>query len=149
MHADPLMFYIDPTREGADSGLWIWLHNDRPAALLTVSIWPPGSRAQPLRFEAASLADEPVSIKLGEELRLLDEKEATRRSLPAEFAPSANPRVRLQQFKRLAKRFAATEDEVRGGPITLRLLSTPIYEALPADSASGCAVFAFAHGTNP
>jgi hypothetical protein len=148
MERTPAMFYIDPTREGADSGLWIWLRDHRPAAVLSVSIWPPDTPAR-RRFEAASLVNEPVTVALADDRRTLDEQTTTHRRLPTDLKPSLNPRLRLAQFKRLAKRFEATEDEVRGGPTKLRLLPVPIYQHVPEVSPSRAVVFAFAHGTNP
>jgi len=143
LHQPAILNFIDLAREREHSRLWMWTTDGRPAAFLSVSL---NSTRQ--AFEAASISEQRVVVTYGDARWDLHDAPPVWRPLPADYAPSANPRLRLIQLKRLAARFTARETQSKDGVHDLRLMPAPAYRAPATETAADVAVFIFAYGTN-
>jgi hypothetical protein len=143
----PLLRYSDPARETVDGTLWLWMHEDRPAALLCLFTVPTDWKSW--NYEWTSFSDQPLRVT-GRKWWEWTPVAVEPKWMPvAGDAPAASPTARLVQMKAIARRYTARET-LQGEPYTLRLLDRPLYRyAAPHQGIIDGALIAYAYGTNP
>jgi hypothetical protein len=149
---DPIFKYNDPTRGFVAGAVWKLGDEGRPKAILATELRRKSLTLQgkpTISYEFTSMTTSPFSLRS-------DDMDWSPKGTLFEFkpipkapAPEATPQRRLRQFREIARRFASNE-EVNGVKLELRLLSTPVDRYTPpkADRADG-AIFFFTVGTNP
>jgi hypothetical protein len=149
--AEPLMRFNDIPRRFRDATLWYWKHRGRPVALLKTQV---REKAPLTRWldELNSLTDDLIEAEWADGHVFASRKPGLERK-PLTDTPRASdvPRVRLQQMKEVARRFAVTITPNEGGKEELRLLAREIdhYSSADDDLLDG-AMFVFTtNGTNP
>jgi len=143
----PLLRYSDPARETVDGTLWLWTHEDRPAALLCLFTVPTDRKSW--NYEWTSFSERPLQVT-GRTWWKWTPVAAELKWLPVGGdAPAASPTARLLQMKGIARRYTARET-LNGEPYTLRLLERPLYRyAVPRQGIIDGALIGYAYGTNP
>jgi hypothetical protein len=143
--------YSDELREIEDAGIWLWTCDQRPVAALKVERYKAGRFTTPWLYCFASLSSELVRAewadarpfkarKPGIDWQELDEEPAHTRA------------ARLQQMRRLARRFSAeiVHDDDGMKKSQMRMLTQPLYRSDESDAVLDGAVFGFTGtGTNP
>jgi hypothetical protein len=149
LRSTPVLRYSDPARGYVAAGVWRTGKEGRPKALVTLQYSPTALEGKPrIDYELLSLAHAPVSLKSRQAVVQSDDAVAFK-SLPGAEAPAQSPTQRLLQLRRLARRFAATENLV-GDVAELRLLPQPIDRYMdPKQEIVDGALFVFAYGVNP
>jgi hypothetical protein len=142
-----LLRYSDPARETVDGTLWLWTHDDRPAALLCLFTVPTDRKSW--NYEWTSFSDQPLHVT-GRAWWEWTPAAAERQWLTVSGdAPAASPTARLLQMKTIARRYTARET-LNGEPYTLRLLERPLHRyAAPKQGIIDGALIAWVYGTNP
>ncbi len=143
----PLLRYSDPARETVDGTLWLWTHEDRPAALLCLFTIP--SDWKSWNYEWTSFSDQPLHVTGRPWWEWTPVAAEPKWLAVAGDPPAASPTARLLQMKAIARRYTARET-LQGEPYTLRLLDRPLvrYAAQKQGVIDG-ALIAYAYGTNP
>jgi hypothetical protein len=141
-----LLRYSDPARETVDGTLWLWTHDDRPAALLCLFTIPTDWKSW--NYEWTSFSDQPLQVS-GRKWWEWTPAAAQPMWLPMADVPAASPTARLLQMKAIARRYTAQET-INGEPFALRMLERPLYRyAAPRQGIIDGALIAYAYGTNP
>jgi hypothetical protein len=152
LHDQPLLRWSNPTAGSVYGEVYLWSHEGRPAAIASIYRW--FHPYKDCTFEVVSTSQSPITAREGEGVLWQSEK------LAIEFKPFDNaPPVdrtapgRLNQLRRLARRFSAELVDNRGGETIkreLRLLNQPLYQY---DSAASKivdgALFALVEVTDP
>lgn len=145
LHGKPSLLYADNSRDLTNSSLWVWEDAGRPVGVTAIEWHAAGENEGRWTFEFASLCADKVRITLPSGNWTTTD---TAHLAPIADAPAvAETRPqRQQQMKKLAERFAGTEQHPAEGRVELRRLTAPVY----TESAAGeSAIFVFANGTNP
>lgn len=153
LHPEPLLRFNNTVSGVPDGILVLWKLRERPAAFAQVfqvkeGIWI---------HEGQSIAPFPLRFSLNGDVKWAPREAApAMKSLDDESAPAETPSARLRQMRRLAERFAGTDDfkisptDAEAERNELRMLPTPVYRyAEPDEGIIDGAVFAFVHGTDP
>lgn len=141
----PLMRYSNPVRNFfSDGATFLWLHDHRPVAAITLSIRGEGTVAA----ELTSLTAVPMICQRGELPFWTPQTGGlVFEPLDGEIAPAETAQRRALQLRKIARQFSfkAHRDE----PVELRLLPKPLYHR--ADEAAGTelALFAYVEATDP
>jgi hypothetical protein len=134
---EPILFWSLPVRGGDDGGVFLWTSGGRPVAIGTFFIWPPAEGGQAITHELHSLL--PTAFHADWNGRGWESPADAIRWTAVTDAdpPAATPERRLQQFKRLAGKFAATSAGRDNRDWELRLLPRPLYRyELPKENKS-------------
>ena len=147
LRSEPLLRWTNPIRRTTDGTVFLWTHNERPAAVLCMY---PNLGA--LDHEFQSLAEAPLAAYYeGSDSPDWTPREpgVMFRPVPEAPSPAASSAARLSQMRGIARRFRALFGE-RADEHELRLLTQPLYR-YPAKGAAenDGAVFAFVQGTDP
>jgi hypothetical protein len=145
---EPILRWSNPVRNFfSDGALFLWLNDQRPAALATVSIRGNGQ----VWLEAASLSPDALHcLRRGNDFWTPSKGSLVEQKLPDAPIPAATARMRLVQMRRLCERFAARTEPRDEQPCELRLLPQPIYRyGEDAAEIIDGALFAFAETTDP
>jgi hypothetical protein len=149
--SEPVLRYVDRTRQIHESTLWLRGRPGRPVAMVAIEYYndqPKGARSL---FEIASLSTDRIAVERGGETIWTAAEAGLQFQTIADSAPPAdNAARRLSQLKSLLRRFSAHEREGTEGRLELRPLTSPLYryEDAAQDVVDG-AIFTFASGTNP
>ena len=146
----PIMRYSDPTRGLVDATLWK-LGSGRPQAIVTLELDRPVNEGDRLTYEFLSLTPEPFTLTTSHGwVWNPEDADSQFRRAEKTRAPAEKAAGRLQQMKRLARRFSVSED-LEGEESVLRLLPRPIdqYTVTDAGKKRSGTLFVFVHGTNP
>lgn len=148
----PLFRYSDELRRINDAGIWIWTDGGRPAAVMKVEHYRPGTIPRPWLYCFASLSSELVTAEWENGPTFQSRKPGvTWKSLNDK--PETNRATRLVQMREIARRFSfeLTEPTEKGEVHQMRLLPRPLYrydQGLQA--AQDGAIFGITGtGTNP
>lgn len=147
LRPEPLLRWTNPIRRTTDGTVFLWTHNERPAAVLCM--YP---HLGALDHEFQSLAEAPLTARFeGSDSPdwMPREPGVTFRPLPEPPPPAASSAARLSQMRGIARRFRALFGQ-REHEHELRLLTQPLYRYPTKGSAENDgAVFAFVQGTDP
>lgn len=147
LRPEPLLRWTNPIRRTTDGTVFLWTHNERPAAVLCM--YP---HLGALDHEFQSLAEGPLTAHFeGSDSPDWTPREpgVTFRPVPEGPSPAASSAARLSQMRGIARRFRALFGE-RAHEHELRLLTQPLYRYPAKGSAeSDGAIFAFVQGTDP
>lgn len=143
--AEPQLRYDDPVRQIEDASVWFLGRSGRPAAVLSIELYPGA-----MMYEFTATSECPQAVE--------GQQWAWRPSHPSfEWieikdapAPGASPAARQQQMRSIMRGYEGIESTKREpNPITLRLLSQPIHRYADADrKVIDGAAFALVYGTN-
>lgn len=145
----PLLRYSNPVRNFFSDGCtYFWLDGTTPVAAATFSIRGEGK----LWGEFSSLSASPVICKRNDDQTWAPEaSNIVRRELKKSPAPTKSARLRLVQFRAMARRFRVLQrDSDANRDNDMRMLDQPIYRW--EDARRGVvdgAVFAFCETTDP
>jgi len=145
---EPILRWSNPVRNFfSDGSLFLWLNENQPAAVATVSIRGNGD----VWLEAASLSPDALRcLRRGNDFWTPSKGSLVRQRIPDAPAPAATARMRLVQMRRLCERFAARTEPQGEQPSELRLLPQPIYRyGEDASEITDGALFALTETTDP
>lgn len=153
----PLLRYNDPTRaipgtqQLLDATVWRLSEKGRPAALVTLEIYPKGEGKAQLFYEFLSLSPLPLSMQVPTGVTWNAAATELRIDRFADAPPPADSSAaRLVQMRRLARRVSVQEEDLDGEKVQCRLLAQPIDRySDPETAIEDGAIFVFANGTNP
>lgn len=154
MREEPVFRYSDQPRGFVDATLWCWGTKGRPVALSKVEAAVGRGGVRYWQFCAASLADGPIALHTGNQVRLAPNRAGVSLQ-PLENAPLPSERApgRLRQMKDLVARFAGTihVDGDASKKQEMRRLATPIhrYSDDEASLRDGVIFGLTTNGTNP
>lgn len=153
MHAEPLLRWSNPTAGSVHGEVFLWTYKQRPAAVASIYRWYHPFMG--CTFEVVSTSTLPVTAREGSRT-LWESNEPAIAWKPLEGAPlpAKTASSRLNQLRRLARRFSAELVDKRTGDeaVTreLRLLNQPMYRyASDDEGVIDGALFAFAESTDP
>ena len=148
--AQPLLRYNDSARNVADSAVWRVGTTGRPTAIVTSEVYGPSNDSYRLSHEYLAVDNPQLTIKCGGFVWTPPPATTlTFLKFESEERPAENPKLRLTQIKRLAKKFT-TGEQLGSSKIELRVLPTPIDRYEPSDKPhSDGAIFAAVWGVNP
>jgi hypothetical protein len=148
---EPVLRYVDSTRQIHESTLWIWASEGRPVAVVAIEYYNDPPRGARWLYEIASLSTDRIAVQRGSETNWTAKEAGLRLEAITGAAPPADkPARRLTQMKDLLRRFSAHEHEGSEGRLELRPLASPLYRYEDAaQNVVDGAIFAFASGTNP
>ena len=145
---EPVLRFTNPARgQSTDAAIFLWLSEDRPAAVASVRIRPDGA----VWREFTSLSDQSLVCKRdGKTIWAPTTGGLVKKPLPEAPEPAGTPALRLAQARRLAERFTADFDHLSAGRWEdLRLLPQPIYRYSAEKGAVEGAIFALAQANDP
>jgi hypothetical protein len=154
--ADPLFRFNDPARRVLDGTVWGFGKTGRPAALLSLSLFPRGDGSNGWLYEFNSLTNRSVEAKKnGAQIWLTRQPGLEFKELPDAPVPADAPTARSRQFRDMSSRFTSflylrKDSNAERERFELRLIPHPAHRY--ADSTNGLtdgAIFFFTHGTNP
>jgi hypothetical protein len=125
---EPVFEWLNPARDTQQGAVFLWLRDDRPAALACIFSHPhqklPGRQ---IMHELHALDREKLVVKRDEYNQWKPQAGLARKELPDSGAPAATAGARLVQMRRLAQEFGGHEVDRDGKRWELRLLPTPMY----------------------
>ena len=153
LHEEPLLRFNNTVSGVPDGILVLWTLGERPAAFAQVFQTKEGVWIH----EAQSVSPVPMQFALKGDVKWSPREAApAMQTLDGASPPAESPAARLRQMRRLAERFAGTDDfkisptDTEAERNDLRMLPTAVYRyASPDDGIIDGAVFAFVHGTDP
>jgi hypothetical protein len=152
LQADPILGrWTNPVPERQMHGeVFLWTDDGRPAAVLCLFEMTENNVVRECH-EFTSLASGPLVASGGPRGDWSPkETQITMSPLTGAPAPSATPRERLSQMRRLAAAFALEKTTRAGDKRPLRLLSQPVHRyASASHQVSDGALFAFVESTDP
>jgi len=148
-HEKPLLRYSNPIRNFFSDGCsLLWLDGNRPAAVATISIRGEGH----VWWEFTSLSGSRLlCTRDGQPQWKPQSGNLIGKTLPDGPPPAAEERLRLIQFRQMARRFGVTQHHLKSGEDnTMRLLDQPIYHWSSTENGPlAGALFAFCETTDP
>jgi len=153
MQETPVFRYDDQPRRILDGTLWAWGQSGRPVALCKVEDYMSKGENRLWVQCLTSLSSERISAKWKDGREWSATKPGLEmKELPERLPPHGNPRLRLTQFRQMARRFSATLSDPRNDDRQeMRLLPQPVcrYNDRESGLVDG-AIFGLAsNGTNP
>jgi hypothetical protein len=125
---EPIFEWANPTRNGQQGVLFLWLRDGRPAAVACTFSYPhaklPGRQ---VTHELHALDREKLLVKRDALNQWTPEVGLVRKALPDSQEPAATPASRMLQMRRLAQEFTGHEIDNGDKRWELRLLPTPLY----------------------
>jgi hypothetical protein len=149
LRAEPALHWTNPIRESDNGLVFLWLADNRPAAIVCFYRSPWQGRILE-SHEFHSLA--PVGLiatRGGQKIWAPSGAGIIFRPIPGAEKPAGTPAERLRQLRGLARGFQGVVDPDKG-KTELRLLSQPLFRYESGQSAShDGAIFAFVLTTDP
>jgi hypothetical protein len=144
---EPMLRFDDPVTGVVDGTIFVWMLDDRPAAVASVWIRKTGHEFH----EFQSLAAVGLTASSQEQPKWTPEKPGLERKPAADAqAPAATAAGRLNQMRAMAREYTATVATSDKDQQELRLLPQPMYRYGRADgTVVDGAIFAYCKGTNP
>src|SRR5262245_34731131 len=150
---EPVFEWLNPARNTQQGALFLWLRDDRPAALACIFSHPheklPGRQ---INHELHALDPEKLVVKRDEYNQWKPEAGLARKELPDAGVPADTAGARLLQMRKRAQEFTGDRVDRDAKRWELRLLPTPLYRypAAKAGVVDG-ALFALmsSAGTDP
>lgn len=132
---EPIFEWANPTRNGQQGVLFLWLRDGRPAALACIFSYPhaklPG---RAVTHELHALDPDKLLVKREALNQWKPETGLERKELTDAAVPAATPAARMLQMRKLAQEFSGHELDPEGKRWEMRLLPTPLYRYPAAKS---------------
>jgi hypothetical protein len=145
---EPVLRFTNPARgTNAEGAIFLWLSEDRPAAVAALRVRPDGA----VWREFTSLSEQSLRCKRdGQTVWAPKSGALVKNPLPKAPQPAATPALRLAQMRRQAERFSADFDHLAAGRWEeLRLLPQPLYRYTAEKGTVEGAIFALAQANDP
>src|SRR5262245_11754325 len=126
---EPVFEWLNPARNTQQGAVFLWLRDERPAALICVFSAPRAKwNGRQVMHELHALDPEKLLVKRGDEYnQWKPEAGLARQELPEADAPAATAGARLLQMRQLAKEFSGHSIDREEKRWELRLLPAPLY----------------------
>lgn len=152
LHKEPLLRWSNPTAGSVHGEVFLWMYNERPAAIASIYRWYHPFKDSTVEF--VSVAEQGLAAAEDGKSQWNTKSPGVRFApLPKAPRPADGRGARLVQMRALARRFNAELADKRGGDSVareLRLLNQPAhrYESSQHKIVDG-GLFAFVEGTDP
>lgn len=144
-----LLQWSNPAAGTIYGNVFIWTHEDRPQAIVSIYKWYAPFTHGSVEFH--SLSTGPIIARKDGNVVWQPEKGGVEwKTLPGKDAAADSPPRRLIQLRQIARRFAVEKTDREQITRQMRLLTQPIHRyASPAEGVVDGALFVFAQGTDP
>jgi hypothetical protein len=144
-----LLQWSNPTEGTIYGNVFIWTHEQRPQAIVSIYKWYAPFTHGSIEFH--SLSTESIIARRKDSVVWQPAKGGVEwKPLPADVPPSDNKERRLIQLRQIARRFSIEKTDREQVKRNLRLMTQPIYRyASPSGDVVDGALFVFAQGTDP
>lgn len=146
---ESLLQWSNPAAGTIYGNVFIWTHEDRPQAIVSIYKWYAPFTHGSVEFH--SLSTGPIIARKDGNVVWQPEKGGVEwKKLPGGDSPADTKARRLIQLRQIARRFSVEKTDREGIERKMRLLTQPIYRyESPAEEVVDGALFVFAQGTDP
>jgi hypothetical protein len=150
LKSDPVLRWSNPAVGSIHSGIFIWTHEGRPAAVASVFKW--FHPRMEMAFEVHSLSTTRLVGMLGtKEVWKSSRPGVEYKSIPGAAVPAGSAAARLVQMRTMSSDFVVEKtDRDDDSKQRMRLLTQPVYRySSKSVQVTDGAMFAFVQGTDP